>query len=609
MTANQFKRWQPLLWLLPLAFCYWLHEYALRSWFWSDDFAWLSLHLQLFDFHWLLKTMFEPLAQGTIRPWSERGFFLLFFRLFGLDALPYHGLVMATQFANILLLGWLVRRLGGSIAAAVVAPILWTANTSLVLPMGWASDYNQILCSFFLLSAFALYLTGHYWLQFLVFVLGFGALEINIVYPLILLAWLLLNRKDWKPALPLFAVSIAYYLVHRHFAPGMKDGPYALHFDFSVFPTFFVYWRQFCVPPQWYTLPRHQPWIATVATVLLSGALLWFCARIGRVAWFFLAWFLIALAPILPLRDHITNYYLAIPSLGLAAVLALGLDLNLPPWRVRLALAIPAVLYLWIQIPSTRLASRWNCDRSREVRVMVLGTLRAHELHPGKAILLANITPYLYAFGMAHSPFRAAGFEQVYLTPETNFTTFDGLEPPAYFALPAGPALNALRYEDAEVYEFAGERMRNITASYRPWARKNIPNILPSKVDAGSPLMTYLLGSTWYSLEGSHRWMPQKATLRIAAPTTSNRKLAITGYCTESQVHDGPLRVHFSINGKEVSSEEFIKPEAPFLRIVNVPDSVTGKVEMEVGIEVDRVFRSSPSDRPLGLAFGTFEVR
>ena len=249
MTANQFKRWQPLLWLLPLAFCYWLHEYALRSWFWSDDFAWLSLHLQLFDFHWFLKTMFEPLAQGTIRPWSERGFFLLFFRLFGLDALPYHGLVMATQFANILLLGWLVRRLGGSIAAAVLAPILWTANTSLVLPMGWASDYNQILCSFFLLLAFALYLTGHYWLQFLVFVLGFGALEINIVYPLILLTWLLLNRKDWKPALPLFAVSIAYYLVHCHFAPGMKDGPYALHFDFSVFRTFFVYWHQFCVPP------------------------------------------------------------------------------------------------------------------------------------------------------------------------------------------------------------------------------------------------------------------------------------------------------------------------------------------------------------------------
>ncbi len=33
----------------PAGFCYWLHQYALRSWFWSDDFAWLSLHVQIFD--------------------------------------------------------------------------------------------------------------------------------------------------------------------------------------------------------------------------------------------------------------------------------------------------------------------------------------------------------------------------------------------------------------------------------------------------------------------------------------------------------------------------------------------------------------------------------
>ena len=122
--------------------------------------------------------------------------FRKFFNLFGLDALPYHAFVMGTQFANLLLLSWIVRKLGGSRLAACAAPVLWVANAALVVPLGWASDYNQILCAFFLLSAFALFLAGHYWLQFAVFVIGFGALEINVVYPAILMTWLLLSRKD-----------------------------------------------------------------------------------------------------------------------------------------------------------------------------------------------------------------------------------------------------------------------------------------------------------------------------------------------------------------------------------------------------------------------------
>ncbi len=603
---------RPLLWLLPLAFCYWLHRYALRSWFWSDDFAWLSLHLQVFDRETLLRTMFQPLAQGTIRPWSERGFFLLFYKLFGLDALPYHGLAMATQFANLLLLGWLIRKLGGSPFSALLAPVLWTANASLVVPLGWASDYNQVLCVFFLLSAFALYLSGHYWLQFVVFVLGFGVLEINIVYPAILLAWLLINKKNWKPALPFFAVSGIYYLVHRHYAPAVTGGAYALHFDLSIFSTMFEYWKQAWIPPSWYVLSHHPKWFAILSGTVLSGAIFYFTWRIGRVAWFLMAWFLITLAPILPLRDHITNYYLAIPTLGLASVLALGAP---TAWgraggRFRpILLTIPAILYLLIQVPAARLASRWNFEQSLEVRTLVLGTLRAHELHPGKSILLAHVAPDIYALAVAHSPFHAAGFDQAYLSPETDFETYPGLVPPSHFVLPSGPTLNGLLSGQIEVYEPAGERIRNITASYRRWARKNISNSFPSRVDVGIPAMTYLLGSTWYPLEGSHRWMPKTATIRIAAPRTLKQNLVITGYCPQDQTRLGPLKVHFSIDGKEVSGEDFVKPEVPFTRIVSVPSEVIGKSSMEVGIEVDRTFQGGPGDRPLGLAFGVFEIR
>lgn len=612
--AGRLRTWTGrgwiLLYMLPLAFCYWLHQYGLRSWFWSDDFAWLSLHTQIFDRATFLQTMFEPMAQGTIRPWSERGFFLLFFKLFGFDALPYHALVLGTQLVNMLLLSWIVRKMGGSRLAACLAPGLWAANAAMVIPLGWASDYNQILCVFFLLAAFALFLSGHYWCQLALFVLGFGALEINIVYPAILLAWLLLNRKDWKLALPFFVISAVYYWIHRHFAPPAGDGPYLLHFDLSVVGTFLKYWKQSWVPPAWFTLPHHAVWFASLSTFVLTVAALVSAFLAGRTGLFFAAWFLITLAPVLPLREHISHYYLAIPSLGLAALLAFGVDSKYArDPRLRLLLIGPVILYLIIQVPATRSSSRWNFERSRQVRTLVLGVLRAHELHPDKTILLAHINPELYAYSIAHSPFHAADLDQVYLTPETEFSTFTGLEGPSAFRLPAGPALWGLETDQVEVYQPAGQRMRNVTTSYRAWATKKIVQTAPFRLDAGVPLMRYLLGSTWYPLEGSHRWMPQTATIRIAGPQVSKQKLVLVGYCPQEQTHPGPLKVYISIDGNLVSVEEFRKPEMPFTRMVKLPASLVGKPEIEVRLDVSRTFPRLPGGQPLGLAFGIFEIR
>jgi len=54
---------------------------------------------------------FLSAAQGTIRPWSERGFFLLFHSLFGLDSLPFRVAAFVTMSVDLLLVAWLTRRL------------------------------------------------------------------------------------------------------------------------------------------------------------------------------------------------------------------------------------------------------------------------------------------------------------------------------------------------------------------------------------------------------------------------------------------------------------------------------------------------------------------
>src|ERR1700733_1499572 len=105
MVADQgigkTKLGNAVLWALPIAFLFWLHADGLNTWFAADDFAWLGLLRNVHNFHDLVSALFAPAAQGTIRPWSERGFFLLFEELFGLDSLPFRICVFVTMVADL----------------------------------------------------------------------------------------------------------------------------------------------------------------------------------------------------------------------------------------------------------------------------------------------------------------------------------------------------------------------------------------------------------------------------------------------------------------------------------------------------------------------------
>ena len=145
-------------WLVPIVFLFVLYADGLQTWFAQDDFAWLSLLRDVHSFHDVIHALFAPAAQGTIRPWSERGFFLLFESLFGLDSLPFRICVFVTMAADLTLVAWITRRITGSSAAGAFAAMLWTANTALVTVMSWSSSYNEALCSLFLLGALALFI-------------------------------------------------------------------------------------------------------------------------------------------------------------------------------------------------------------------------------------------------------------------------------------------------------------------------------------------------------------------------------------------------------------------------------------------------------------------
>jgi hypothetical protein len=613
-------------WTVPALICLAVHWQGFEAWFRADDFAWLSLDSHIQSFPDLVAALFRPQAQGTIRPWSERAFFIVGYALFGLNALPFRIVIFGTQFVGLALAQAVGTRLTGSRAAGFCAAILWTINSSTMEPLGWACVYNEVMCAAFLLGA--LYLLVRYIEtgdrrykigEWVVFLLGFGALELNVVYPALALGYTLLCSCDRPPGLstrrrralgtlPMFAVSIVYTAIHTWAAPPPSTGGYAMHFEASLLRTLGVYWTWSVGPVYLETPPHLRRWMLLAAIGIVSLALLAFLVRKLRAGYsaalFCILWYLVTFAPTLPLRDHMTEYYPYIPVIGLAWLGAWGLA---EAWRrggaPRTAAVALAALYVGLVLPRTVRASHWNYGLTEKSRDLVAGVARARQLHPGKAILLEDVDEDEFLNAVRDRAFALIDAKQVYLTPGSEKRLAQDAEWGRVedYVLDPSVAAQALERGDLQVYDVRGGTLRNITSQYRLTLRAAG---LPLRVSVSDSLSAYLLGPGWYVLDIDHRWMGKRATLRMGAPAEPERKLYLTGYSAQAL---GEAEVTVSVDGIALPAAT-VHP-GPFTAAFALPDSVVGKGEMQVAIQVSKTFRPPRDPRDLGLSFGVFEVR
>ncbi|MGA3238583.1 MAG: hypothetical protein ABSG03_19990 [Bryobacteraceae bacterium] len=602
-------------WTVPSLVCLLIHWQGFTAWFRADDFAWLSSFDRIHSFHDLLIALFRPQAQGTIRPFSERAFFIIGYGLFGLDSLPFHMVIFATQFAALALVALVGAKLTGSRAAGFCAALLWTINTASVEPLAWVCVYNEVMCAFFLLLAFYFLLryvetgTRPYKLwEWVVFLLGFGALELNVVYPAMAAAYTLLcARKFFRGTLPMMGVSVAYTVVHTLAAPPPSTGDYAMRFGASTLRTLAIYWT-WSIGPAYLETPAHvRRWMLIAGVAAVSVALFGFLAlrlRAGYgAALFCVVWYVAALAPMLPLRDHITEYYPYIPLIGLAWLGGWGL---VEVWRRgpggRAAAVALAALYTAMVLPRTVSASEWNHRISIRARDLVEGVARAHELHPGQAILLYGADDEQFFNAIRHKAFPLIGMNNVYLAPgsEKHIAEPAGWGRVEDFILAPAIAARALDLGELQVYDVRGKVLRNITTDYGVTL---VESGMPLRVSAGEPLTAYLLGPEWYKLDVDHRWMPKRATLRIGAPAEPGKNLYLSGYVPDAL---GAVEITVTVDGAPLPPRT-VRP-GPFEAVFPLPDSVVGKSEMLVAVEVSRTFRPPDDPRELGLSFGVFEV-
>ena len=644
-----------ICWAVPLVVCVLVFWRALPSWFQQDDFSWLRVDVHSFADFWQLLT--EPRAEGTIRPLSERFFFVVFRRLFGLNAFPFHLFVFLTQFANLALLTALVRRLTGSAISAAIASTVWAANIGLLAPMMWTSAYNQIQCSFFYLISLWLFLrhveTGRwsfYFWQCGTFLLGFGAHEAMVMYPLALLAYCaLLERRQARKALPLMIPSAFFAAAHLWLIP-RPSGPYALHIDKGMLWLLKDYWSWALGPPH-LMLTLHLPgrmstalWVSM--TLALAAALLKASDHERRLGVFGLAWFVITLAPVLPLRDHRVEYYLTVPAIGLAlavgaaacyALCALSsvpshVPLTDPPdpevlilsrdregavvktnpgrhtsGAPRWAIAIWLLVYLACSIGFLEQGTRAHYRRSLLAKRFITGLRQVRALHPKKGILLTGVSDLLFYAAMYDQGPLTAGLPDVHLAPNSEgIAPRPGLGPVDDFRLPARPTLDALQHGDLVVYDVSRNNFKNITSLYTLNAPQMLKPAAPRRVDVGDRLMSAQIGEGWHDLQTDHRWMGRRAEVRLAGPRSGSEKLRIRAIYPE-HFELGNVQVAVSVNGIPVGRGVVHDPRS-VEHTFPLPQSVVGLDEITVTLETDHTFRAPGDERDLSLAFGVVEL-
>jgi hypothetical protein len=98
--------------------------------------------------------------------------------------------------------------------------------------------------------------------------------------------------------------------------------------------------------------------------------------------------------------------------------------------------------------------------------------------------------------------------------------------------------------------------------------------------------------------------MPKRATLRMGGPAEPGEKLYLSGYSPDGL---GAVEVTVTVDGALLRPQT-VHP-GTFEAAFPLPDSVVGKREMLVAVEVSRTFRPPEDPRELGLSFGVFEVR
>jgi hypothetical protein len=589
---NWVRRWGWLA-VAPLV-CLLVYRQSFVVWFARDDFAWLGISAEILDFPSLLRALFGPRAQGTIRPLSDRLPFLLSYTWFGLEAKPLRIAIFVAQCANLVLFARLVYLWTASRVAAVVASLCWTLHSSLAQPLTWASAMNQILWPGCLLSALLCRHAGRRLGEWIFFVLGFGVLELNVVYPVLAL----LRYPDrWRSTMPLLAVSAAYALGNRWIAPANTSPVYAMNaHPLSILHTLGQYVLMSMGSFVPWSVHARTPYLLGATLLALGGLVAVGLLERNRLMLFGGAWFLVCLGPVLLLPGHITDYYMVVPAAGL------GLAFGVAAVRRTRLMVLPLAAYGAGSYLLGQEILLYNRRQAEAARVLVRGVEQAVALHPGKTILLAGISSDQFWNIVVDDPFRLIPGARVYLVPgsEENIDSHPELGDRLRHVLPRPQARGALLSGEAIVYAAGGKPLRNITRYYREIATVEWARELAPVVELSQPFLSGQLGEGWEPIEQGFRWMHPRAEITLGGP---GKTLFFECYRAETEPRPGPVTLTVRHAGQVLGV--LTLPRDRCRGEVALPEHLWAAPALRLELTAGPAFTLPPDSRALGLALGS----
>ncbi len=460
----------------------------------------------------------------------------------------------------------------------------------MALPMEWASGYNQVLFACVLLFCFWCLLrfedTGdrRYWTaQWIVYLLGFGVLELNVVYPAIALLYAVMFARGLvRRVLWLFVPAILFTFAHFALIPKADDPVYRMYFD-STLPRSFYQLLAWSLGPSrlGYLIHPQYRRLGYALTALIAAGLLAFlfrraAARDAR-ALIFGGWFVLIVAPLVPLKNHLEDYYPAVPAIGICM---LGGWAFASAWRAgilgRVVAVALALAYAGGNYVEIRSQTEWYAGTSRRMRTLLETASSAQEAAPQAAVLLDGIDWDLYASGFNDQPFRLYGIQRAYILPgnvealEKNRTALRGM---SGYRISDREASDMLARGDAVALTIVNGRIVNTTRSLRAVLGAT-PKAERSQVNAGDPTESGNLGGGWYNVENGYRWMGRSATVRLAGPSESGKKLGISGYAPAAVLAGGPVHLTVSADSVRLGRIVVDQPNQAFEAALAMPESL-----------------------------------
>lgn len=308
--------------LLGLALVVWTQSPALGAFFSSPDDL---VHLQQ-------AAGLRPIAASPFRFLSQVAYFRVMLDLFGPQPIVFHVVSLLVHGFNVWLVAVLAARLGAPRLVAACAAMLFGCFPLFYPLFASAVGMNdELALMFMLLALLALHREGGGWAfaAWLTFVTAMLCKESVIAMPLLALMAPAGSTARRQRAWPLIGTSVVFAGLLM-LAPPQGLSPYALEFGANVWHNLMTYaaWAINVTRP----LPDRvssfdpQAWRTGIWLYLAIGAAWWRMRSERRQIGLGIAWWLIALLPVLGLRFQTYRHYLypALPGLCLAVAVVVA---------------------------------------------------------------------------------------------------------------------------------------------------------------------------------------------------------------------------------------------------------------------------------------------